>query len=122
MAAVVEMRSISEWRASNYHENKFNKLFQLTTIPLELLRRFPSIQMHLSFIIRALVVLCISFILRDLYLFAGNSSGKMVQKFIYPEARRDESVVEDHFGTKVCKRAGYSFGVLVLCKYKGKLK
>lgn len=57
--------------------------------------------MQLSFVIRALAVFCICFILRVLYLFAGNSSGKMVEKFIYPEARRDGSVVEDHFGTKV---------------------
>lgn len=60
-----------------------------------------STRMPLSVAIRALVVLCISWLLLALYLFAVNFTGKMVQTFIYPEARRDGSVVEDHFGTKV---------------------
>lgn len=55
----------------------------------------------LSIAFLSLAIVWISFILRTFYLSTGNSSGKMVQKFIYPEARYDESVVEDHFGTKV---------------------
>lgn len=60
--------------------------------------------MNSSFIIRLLAVIWVAYILQVVYLLAGNSSKKMVQKFIYPEARRDESIVEDHFGTKVCIR------------------
>lgn len=69
---------------------------------MELCLLFSFGQTHLPFAIRVFVLNCIAYFLWALYLFAENSSEKMVQKFIYPEARRDISVVENHFGTEVC--------------------
>lgn len=60
-------------------------------------------RMAKSMLIRALVAIVICIILIALYIIAENSTSKvkMVQTFEYPEARRDDTIVEEHFGTKV---------------------